>query len=256
MKLSTNLVLVIAALSTSASLAHDVGTWPENFLFIESTAGAGPEQIWINYGFTPDTMMIQWITNGTTTDAGRIEAVEGTTPGNWNYFGQASLSSYTTLGYASGTIHRATLTSLRVNTVYTYHVGSNSSGWSTPQQFTSHPGIGLIYPVSFGVIGDLGQTNYSNATIFHVKSIQPQVNSVFITGDLSYADSDQPRWDSFGRLIQPLASTIPWVGKKFLIVDGWDNRLTYSLSPYLVYIQNHDSSRKPVSNHVTISMQV
>ena len=59
MKLSTNLVLVIAALSTSASLAHDVGTWPENFLFIESTAGAGPEQIWINYGFTPDTMMIQ-----------------------------------------------------------------------------------------------------------------------------------------------------------------------------------------------------
>lgn len=203
------LLAATTACFLSSSFAHESGQWPDNFLFIESTAGGGPEQIWINYGQTPDTMVITWITSGTTTDAGKIEAVAGTTPGNYNYFGQAALSSYTTLGYTSGTIHRAMLTSLQVNTVYTYQVGSNSSGWSAPAQFTSHPGIGSIYPISFGVIGDLGQTNYSNATIYHVKSIQPQVNSVFITGDLSYADSDQPRWDSFGRLIQPLSSEIP-----------------------------------------------
>lgn len=195
-----------------SSLAHqDANNWPDNFLFIESSGTGEPEQIWINYGKTPDTMILTWITPGTTTDAGKVEAVEGTTPGNWNYFGQATLSSYTTIGYTSGTIHRAMLTSLQVNTVYTYHVGSNTSGWSVPTQFTSHPGIGLIYPIRFGVCGDVGQTNYSNATIYHIKGIQPTVNSVFITGDISYADSDQPRWDSFGRLAQPLSSQIPFM---------------------------------------------
>ena len=30
-------------------------------------------------------------------------------------------------------------------------------------------------------------------------------------GDLSYADYWQPSWDSFGRLIEPLASSRPWM---------------------------------------------
>ncbi|MGG6712989.1 UNVERIFIED_CONTAM: metallophosphoesterase, partial [Salmonella enterica subsp. enterica serovar Weltevreden] len=34
---------------------------------------------------------------------------------------------------------------------------------------------------------------------------------LLLPGDLSYADTDQPLWDSFGRLVQPLASQRPWM---------------------------------------------
>ena len=32
---------------------------------------------------------------------------------------------------------------------------------------------------------------------------------VLLGGDLSYADGFGPRWDSFARLVEPLASTVP-----------------------------------------------
>lgn len=32
-----------------------------------------------------------------------------------------------------------------------------------------------------------------------------------LPGDLSYADSQQPLWDSFGRLVEPYASKRPWM---------------------------------------------
>ena len=34
-------------------------------------------------------------------------------------------------------------------------------------------------------------------------------------GDLSYADSDQPRWDSYQRLVQNLSSNMP-----FMVASG------------------------------------
>lgn len=35
--------------------------------------------------------------------------------------------------------------------------------------------------------------------------------SVFSTHPKSYADSVEPRWDSFGVLLDPLSSTIPYM---------------------------------------------
>lgn len=34
---------------------------------------------------------------------------------------------------------------------------------------------------------------------------------LLLAGDLSYADLDQPLWDSFARLVEPLASSRPWM---------------------------------------------
>ena len=34
---------------------------------------------------------------------------------------------------------------------------------------------------------------------------------LLLPGDLSYADTNQPLWDSFGRLVEPLASSRPWM---------------------------------------------
>jgi len=51
-----------------------------------------------------------------------------------------------------------------------------------------------------GLIGDLGQTEDSAKTLKQLNKLD--VASVLNVGDLSYADSYQPRWDSWGRLLE------------------------------------------------------
>lgn len=61
----------------------------------------------------------------------------------------------------------------------------------------------------FFLTGDLGQTEWTESTLNHVAS---QDYDVFLLpGDLSYADTHQPLWDSFGRLVEPYASRRPWM---------------------------------------------
>ena len=54
--------------------------------------------------------------------------------------------------------------------------------------------------VRLGLIGDLGQTEDSHKTLLHLDKME--VASVLNVGDLSYADSYQPRWDSWNRLLE------------------------------------------------------
>jgi hypothetical protein len=60
-----------------------------------------------------------------------------------------------------------------------------------------------------GLVGDLGQTENSLDTLQHMEVLRP--DSVILAGDLSYADGYQPRWDSWGRLMQPYATSVPWM---------------------------------------------
>lgn len=82
--------------------------------------------------------------------------------------------------------------------------------------FAAHPGagIGAKNPdgsdIIFAVIGDLGQTANSASTIAHVEG-QPGVTTVVHVGDLSYADSDEPRWDAWQNLIAPLSQHTPYM---------------------------------------------
>lgn len=61
----------------------------------------------------------------------------------------------------------------------------------------------------FFFAGDLGQTEWTQSTLAHVGSEDYDV--FLLPGDLSYADSHQPLWDSFGRLVEPYASQRPWM---------------------------------------------
>ena len=56
---------------------------------------------------------------------------------------------------------------------------------------------------AFGVVGDTGQTEVTAAVLEHLASM-PDLDLLLHTGDLSYADGFPPRWDSFGRLAEPL----------------------------------------------------
>lgn len=55
----------------------------------------------------------------------------------------------------------------------------------------------------------MGQTGWTNSTLQHIS--QSGYDILLLPGDLSYADTYQPLWDSFGRLIEPLASQRPWM---------------------------------------------
>jgi hypothetical protein len=63
------------------------------------------------------------------------------------------------------------------------------------------------------VIGDIGQTQHSVKTRDSIiadldsKSISPTIG--IIVGDMSYADGGAERWDSWGRMMEPLASRLP-----------------------------------------------
>ena len=56
---------------------------------------------------------------------------------------------------------------------------------------------------------DLGQTDWTNSTLQHIQ--KSNYDMLLLPGDLSYADRLQPLWDSFGRLVEPLASQRPWM---------------------------------------------
>ncbi|MDG6100472.1 hypothetical protein EXU34_23875, partial [Alteromonas sp. ZYF713] len=65
------------------------------------------------------------------------------------------------------------------------------------------------FPVTLAVAGDLGQTGWTKSTLDHIDQCQYDLH--LLPGDLSYADYIQRRWDTFGNLVQPLASARPWM---------------------------------------------
>ncbi|KAM0939697.1 putative Acid phosphatase [Dioscorea sansibarensis] len=51
-------------------------------------------------------------------------------------------------------------------------------------------------PLKFAIVGDVGQSGWANSTLQHLGVSDNDV--LLLPGDLSYADLDQPLWDSVG----------------------------------------------------------
>lgn len=88
-----------AAACVIGAAAH--GSWPEDFLFIESTAPAGgPEQLWLALGSDPKSVVVSWLT--ATKDA---STVKYGTNGALSLTATGSSSTYSTLGVRSYKTH-------------------------------------------------------------------------------------------------------------------------------------------------------
>ncbi|KAI4378675.1 hypothetical protein MLD38_016121 [Melastoma candidum] len=157
-----------------------------------------PEQVHISLVGT-DKIRVSWITAGTAPSTVHY----GTSPGSYNGSARGRSSTYEYLVYYSGLIHDVVIGPLKPNTVYYYQCGSYSG-----QEFSFKTPPSSL-PVKFAVVGDLGQTEWTTSTLKHIAGSDYDV--LLLPGDLSYADFYQPSWDSFGRLIQPLASQRPWM---------------------------------------------
>ncbi|KAF7818777.1 putative purple acid phosphatase 20 [Senna tora] len=176
---------------------------PRQTLFIPHSVDAHsdsrPQQVHISQ-VGQDKMRISWITESPT--PARVEY--GHSPednGNRN-IATGTTTSYRFLLFKSGQIHDVVIGPLKPNTIYYYRLGDSSQQYNfktPPSQF----------PIKFAVVGDLGQTNWTNSTLQHIA--QSEYDMLLLPGDLSYADFIQSRWDSFGRLVEPLASQRPWM---------------------------------------------
>ncbi|KAL2933710.1 putative purple acid phosphatase 20 [Bienertia sinuspersici] len=146
-----------------------------------------------------DRMRISWITR----KAAPSKVEYGVSSGVYDGSVDGSSTRYKYLLYKSGHIHEAVVGPLKPNTLYYYRCSSDAS-----REFsfkTAPPQL----PIRFVVIGDLGQTGWTESTLEHISQVK--YDMLLVPGDLSYADFWQPRWDSFGRLVEPLASQRPWM---------------------------------------------
>lgn len=124
--------------------------------------------------------------------------------------------------YESPIMHHVLVKNLTPGMTYFYRVGSQKYGFSDVYNFTVPKDS---YPFKIGVIADVGQTINSSVTLERVNNARSDI--VIHIGDLSYADdwlangtinyfnsntvdywsTYQPKWDSWGRLAQPMTAT-------------------------------------------------
>jgi len=181
-----------------------------SLLFISVTGHIS--QVHIAQGKTPESMTVSWVTKserGSTLWYGlnktNLDMIQNGHETSYKF-------DYPNDGvYESGTIHHVELTNLKPSTQYFYICGdSNSDTQSSVFNFTTTSYVGSFYPATFGVVGDLGQTIDSEQTLNHMSS-NKNIQLILHAGDLSYADCNQQLWDSYGELIEPLASRVPWM---------------------------------------------
>ncbi|KAL0338616.1 UNVERIFIED_CONTAM: putative purple acid phosphatase 20 [Sesamum angustifolium] len=157
-----------------------------------------PQQVHISLS-GENHMRISWITSDPTPPV----VYYGTSPGASTSSANGTTNMYHYVTYRSGEIHDVVVGPLKPNTVYYYRCGLSSS----PEfSFKTPPSL---YPIKFSIIGDLGQTEWTSSTLDHIAKSNYDV--LLLPGDLSYADVYQPSWDTFGQLVQPLASSRPWM---------------------------------------------
>jgi polygalacturonase len=127
----------------------------------------------------------------------RYPKTEGGCEGGANY---TNPSCY----YTSPTLHAVALPPLLSSTKYEFTIGGRAFKMATP------PAAGAD-AITFGVVGDLGQTKNSTATVaaLTAEAAAGSIDVLLHAGDLSYADGDGYRWDSYGRMMENLSSAIP-----------------------------------------------
>lgn len=161
-------------------------------------SASDPQQVHISL-VGNDQMRVTWITEG-----GKAASVVdyGTKSGEYESSAEGDHKKYRYFLYNSGRIHNVVIGPLKPGTTYYYQCSKKGPEFS----FRTPPSS---FPIEFAVVGDLGQTEWTKSTLEHVD--QKDYDVFLLPGDLAYADTQQPLWDTFGRLVEPYASQRPWM---------------------------------------------
>ncbi|KAL9274727.1 Purple acid phosphatase 10-like protein [Drosera capensis] len=170
-----------------------------------------PQQVHITQGdHDGRAVLVSWVTPD---QPGSHEVVYWKEDGGEMQSAMGIITRYKYYNYTSGFIHHCTISNLDYDTKYYYRVGTGKTArtfW-----FTTPPPVGPDAPYTFGLIGDLGQTYDSNATLTHYQNNPLKGQTLLFVGDLSYADDhpfhDNRRWDSWGRFTERSVAYQPWI---------------------------------------------
>jgi hypothetical protein len=127
------------------------------------------------------------------------------------------------------------------NHLYFYRVGLKGGNYSEIFSFKTHPGV-AVQNVNFHICGDLGQTSNTQSTLNEIAENEADLYSDILSGgivsmgDLSYANGDEPLWDSFGNLLTKVAATIPTMTT--LGNHEWFDDHSYNFTAYLARYTN------------------
>ncbi|KAG5226699.1 purple acid phosphatase [Salix suchowensis] len=216
--------------------------------------GFEPEQISVSLSTTHDSVWVSWIT-GDFQIGESIKPLNPKTVASVVRYGRLRFplvhkatghslvynQLYPFVGlqnYTSGIIHHARLTGLKPNTLYYYQCGDPLiPAMSSTYYFKTMPASGpKSYPSRIAIVGDLGLTYNTTSTVDHMIGNSPDL--VLLVGDVCYAnlyltngtgadcyscsfsqtpihETYQPRWDYWGRYMQPVTSKIP-----IMVVEG------------------------------------
>ncbi|GAB2221479.1 hypothetical protein Droror1_Dr00012660 [Drosera rotundifolia] len=220
----------------------------------KNVTGDIPEQIALAVA-SPRSMWVSWVTgdakvgsNVTALDPSTVasEVWCGKRSGNYTIKAKGVSVAYSQLypfegllNYTSGIIHHVKVEGLEPGTKYYYKCGDSSIQVMSEELFFETVPLPSrdVYPRRVGVLGDLGLTGNTSTTIRHLIQNDPSV--VLMVGDLSYAnqylttggkgascfscafpdapirETYQPRWDGWGRFLQPLISRVP-----MMVIEG------------------------------------
>jgi len=104
--------------------------------------------------------------------------------------------------YDSPAIHTVVLRGLEGGRPYRFRVDNDNTIYTFRM-----PSERAEYPFLVGILADVGQTQVSKSSFDILRFFQPEV--ILLAGDLSYADGFYDRWDSFGRILEPLGAEVP-----------------------------------------------
>ena len=114
--------------------------------------------------------------------------------------------------YNSPVLHTVTLPNLSSGVTYAYRVAGLAKVFNVTYP-PSASANGFAYPYTVGLTADLGQTQASRANVEVLRARltggEARGSVVLLGGDLSYADGYYSRWDSWARMMQPLAASVP-----------------------------------------------
>ncbi|CAN1278715.1 Purple acid phosphatase 23 [Linum perenne] len=220
-----------------------------------NVTGNFPEQIALAASSSPTSMWVSWVTgeakigvNVTPLDPASVgsEVWYGKESGKYTAKVRGNSTVYTQLypfegllNYTSAIIHHVRILGLEPGTKYYYKCGDSSiTAMSDELVFETMPMPGPdSYPARVAVVGDLGLTWNSSSTIDHLTMNEPSI--LLMVGDLTYAnqylttggkgascyscafpdspirETYQPRWDAWGRFMEPLTSRIP-----MMVIEG------------------------------------
>ncbi len=158
-----------------------------------------PRQVRLAYGDNPtNSIRIMW-----QTDQATATVVEyGETPA----LGSVAYGHQVTYSLQTGILHEATLTNLQPDTLYYYRVGDPQNGFSPVYTFRTAPSPRPV-PFLFTAFGDHGTTAVSRQNTQNVIHLNPAFH--LHLGDISYANGNQPIWDTYLNQVEPLTRHIP-----------------------------------------------